>query len=209
MSRILVLNSSVSGADSVSRLLVDDLVSALKARDPGAVALERDLAADPVPHLTPATVAGVRAVAATPAEHEAATLSDALIAEVREADAIVIGAPMYNFSVPTGLRAWFDHVIRPGVTFTYRNGAPEGLIGNRPVYVVESRGGLYSEGPAQAVDFQEAYLRHLLGFVGLTDVTFIRAEKTGYGPEARAEAIEGARTEIARMIGEATLFQAA
>ena len=93
--------------------------------------------------------------------------------------------------------------VRPGVTFTYEGGAPKGLVANRPVIVVESRGGLYSEGPAAAVDFQEGYLRHLLGFIGLTDVTFIRAEKIGYGPEARDAAIEGARAEIARVVGEA------
>ena len=203
MSRILVLNSSVSGEASVSRQLVADTVAALKARNPRAGVIYRDLAAEPLPHLTPATVAGVRASASTPAEHEAAALADKLVAELRAADTVVIGAPMYNFSLPTTLRAWFDHVVRPGVTFTYEGGAPKGLVANRPVIVVESRGGLYSEGPAAAVDFQEGYLRHLLGFIGLTDVTFIRAEKIGYGPEARDAAIEGARAEIARVVGEA------
>jgi FMN-dependent NADH-azoreductase len=203
MSRILVLNSSLSGEASVSRQLVADTVAALKARNPRAGVIYRDLANDPLPHLTPATVAGVRATAATPAEHEAAALADKLVAELRSADTVVIGAPMYNFSVPTTLRAWFDHVVRPGVTFTYEGGAPKGLVANRPVIVVEARGGLYSEGPAAAIDFQEGYLRHLLGFIGLTDVTFIRAEKIGYGPEARDAAIEGARAEIARVVGEA------
>jgi len=108
---------------------------------------------------------------------------------------------MYNFSVPTTLRAWFDHVLRAGVTFKYVDGAVRGLLGGKRVIVIESRGGLYSEGPAQAIDFQEPYLRHLLGFIGITDVTFVRAEKIGYGPEARTAAIEGAKAQISEVVG--------
>lgn len=131
-------------------------------------------------HLTTATLAGVRGIASSAAEHQARALSDQLIAELRAADTIVIGAPMYNFSVPTGLRAWFDHILRAGETFSYSEAGPQGLIEGRRAIVVESRGGLYSEGPAQAADFQEPYLRFLLGFIGITDVTFIHAEKIGY-----------------------------
>ena len=199
MSNILVLNSSVSGEASVSRLLVADAVTELTQRDPAAKVVFRDLAADPIPHLLPSTVAGVRAAPSTPAEHEARALSDKLIAELRAADVIVIGAPMYNFSIPTTLRAWFDHVLRAGETFRYSEAGPEGLLGGKRVIVVESRGGLYSEGPAQALDFQEPYLRQLLGFVGLTDVTFIRAEKIGYGPDAREQAVADSRAELAKL----------
>lgn len=196
MSKVLVLNSSVSGEASVSRKLVADAVAAIRRADPHAEIVWRDLAADPIPHLLPETVAGVRAEATTGAEHTARALSDELIAELKAADTLVVGAPMYNFSVPTTLRSWFDHVLRAGVTFTYKDGGPQGLVGDKKVVVVESRGGLYSEGPAKAADFQEGYLRHLFGFIGLDDVTFIRAEKIGFGPEARAAAIEGARAEI-------------
>lgn len=199
MSNILVLNSSVSGAASVSRLLVADAVTELTQRDPAAKVVFRDLAADPIPHLLPSTVAGVRGVASTPAEQEARRLSDELIAELRSADVIVIGAPMYNFSLPTTLRSWFDHVLRAGETFRYSEAGPEGLLGGKRVIVVESRGGLYSEGPAQAIDFQEPYLRQLLGFIGLTDVTFIRAEKIGYGPDARDQAVADSRAELAKL----------
>ncbi|MBS0488749.1 MULTISPECIES: FMN-dependent NADH-azoreductase [unclassified Phenylobacterium] len=199
MTNILVLNSSVSGQASISRLLVADAVAELTARDPAAQLVFRDLAADPIPHLLPSTVAGVRAQPSTPAEHEARALSDKLIAELRAADVIVIGAPMYNFSVPTTLRSWFDHVLRAGETFRYSEAGPEGLLTGKKVIVVESRGGLYSEGPGQALDFQEPYLRQLLGFVGLTDVTFIRAEKIGYGPEARDQAVADSRAELARL----------
>ena len=146
----------------------------------------RDLGHAPVPHLTEDTLAGVRGEPATEAEHATRALSDELIAELRAADTIVIGAPMYNFSIA-------DRRCGPGSTTcsaparpsaTPRPG-PKGLLDGKRVIVVESRGGLYSEGPAQAIDFQEPYLRHLLGFMGLTDVTFVHAEKIGYGPEAR------------------------
>ena len=199
MSNILVINSSISGEASVSRLLVADAVTELTSRDPQATLVFRDLAADAVPHLLPQTVAGVRAKAATPAEHEARALSDKLIAELRAADIVVIGAPMYNFSIPSTLRTWFDHVLRPGETFSYSEAGPKGLLEGKRVIVVESRGGLYSEGPAAAIDFQEPYLRQLLGFIGLTDVTFIRAEKIGFGPEAREQALASSRAELAKL----------
>jgi FMN-dependent NADH-azoreductase len=195
MNTILVIDSSVSGEASVSKALVREAVDALTGAGPARV-VTRDLGADPVPHLTEGTVAGVRGVPAAAAEHQARALSDALIAELRAADTIVIGAPMYNFSIPTGLRAWFDHVLRAGETFSYSEAGPKGLLSGKRVIVVESRGGLYSEGPAAAIDFQEPYLRHLLGFIGLTDVTFVRAEKIGYGPEARAQAIASATATL-------------
>ncbi|RZK84469.1 MAG: FMN-dependent NADH-azoreductase, partial [Methylobacterium sp.] len=154
----------------------------------------------PVPHLSPETVAGVRSQATTPAEQVARALSDELIAELRAADTIVIGAPMYNFSIPTTLRSWFDHVLRAGETFSYSEAGPKGLLSGKKVIVVESRGGLYSEGPAQAIDFQEPYLRQLLGFIGLADdLTFIRAEKIGFGPDARDQALADSRAELAKL----------
>jgi FMN-dependent NADH-azoreductase len=195
MSNILVLDSAATGDASVSRTLVREAVDALETPGTGGV-VYRDLDAAPLPHLTNATVAGIRAEPASDSEHAARALSDELIAELREADVIVIGAPMYNCSVPTTLRAWFDHVLRAGETFRYTEKGPQGLLPGKRVIVVESRGGLYSEGPAAAADFQEPYLRHLLGFMGLTDVTFIRAEKLGFGPEARATAIAAATDGI-------------
>jgi FMN-dependent NADH-azoreductase len=201
MSTILVIDSAVSGEASVSKALVREAVAALIEGAPARV-IHRDLGREPVPHLTEATVAGVRAQPSTEAEQAARALSDELIAELRAADTIVIGAPMYNFSVATGLRAWFDHVLRAGETFRYTEAGPEGLLGAKRVIVVESRGGFYSEGPAQAFDFQEPYLRHLLGFIGLTDVTFVRAEKIGYGPEARDAAIAAATASLKTTAGE-------
>jgi FMN-dependent NADH-azoreductase len=203
MHHILAINSSAAGVGSASRLLVEEAVERLRDLSPEASITWRDLGAAPVPHLTTATLAGVRGEPATAAELATRALSDALIAELRAADTIVMGVPMYNFGVPTGLRAWFDHVLRAGETFRYTSAGPEGLLGGKRVIVIEARGGFYSEGPMQAIDFQEPYLRQLFAFVGITDVTFIRAEKIGYGPEARAAAIAGARAELARLTGTA------
>jgi FMN-dependent NADH-azoreductase len=197
MTHILVLNSSISREGSVSRILVEDALQRLLEVNPGATVKQRDLGNSPIPHLTPATVAGVRAAAATPEERVAAALSDELIEELRAADIIVIGAPMYNFSIASGLRTWFDHVIRPRVTFSYSEAGPQGLLTGKRILVIESRGGLYSEGPSRAIDFQEPYLRWMLSFIGLSDVTFIHAEKIGFGIEAREAALAHAKAQIA------------
>ena len=208
MSHLLVINSSAAGRDSVSRVLVADAVSKLLEADPAAHVTHRDLGENPPPHLISQTLNGVRGTATTDTEFAARRLSDELIGELKAADTVVIGAPMYNFSVPTTLRAWFDHVLRAGVTFKYVDGAVRGLLGGKRVIVIESRGGMYSEGPAQAIDFQEPYLRHLLGFIGITDVTFVHAEKIGYGPQARTAAIEGAKAQISEVV-DAELAKAA
>jgi len=197
------MNGSAAGRDSVSRALVADAVSKLLEANPASHITHRDLGENPPPHLISQTLNGVRGTATTDIEFAARRLSDELIGELKAADTVVIGAPMYNFSVPTTLRAWFDHVLRAGVTFKYVDGAVRGLLGGKRVIVIESRGGLYSEGPAQAIDFQEPYLRHLLGFIGITDVTFVRAEKIGYGPEARTAAIEAAKAQLSEVVGSA------
>jgi FMN-dependent NADH-azoreductase len=202
MTNLLVINSSAAGADSVTRVLVADAASKLMAAQPGARVTHRDLDSAPVPNLTSTTLAGVRGAPKTDAELTARKLSDELIAELRAADTIVIGAPMYNFSTSTLLRAWFDYVLRPGETFSYSAEGPKGLLGGKRVIVVEARGGLYSEGPAAALDFQEPYLRQLLGFIGLTDVTFVHAEKIGYGPDAREAALKHAKARISELVSE-------
>jgi FMN-dependent NADH-azoreductase len=201
MTNILAINSSVGGEGSVTRVLVAEAVAQLVAANPGARVVTRDLAGETVPHLTPENVNGVRAQAVTPAELAARARSDELIAELKVADVIVVGVPMYNFSVPTTLRAWFDYVARPGETFSYSAEGPKGLVTGKKVIIVEARGGLYSEGPAQAADFQEPYLRHIFGFIGMTDLAFIHAEKIGFGPEARAEAISHATRQLTEVTG--------
>jgi FMN-dependent NADH-azoreductase len=199
-NHLLVINSSAAREGSVSRELVEFTVDQLLQAQPQLQVLRRDLGANPVPHLDVGTLNGVRGTPGTDEERAARARSDALIAELRAADTIVIGAPMYNFGVTTSLRAWFDHVLRAGETFSYSAEGPRGLLGGKRVIVIETRGGLYSEGPAAAMDFQEPYLRHLFGFIGITDVSFVHAEKIGYGPEARTAAIAGARTKIASLV---------
>ena len=201
MNSLLVINSSAAREGSVSRELVEFAVDRLRQDQPEITVVRRDLGAHPVPHLELGTLNGVRGTPANAEERAARALSDELIAELRAADTIVIGAPMYNFGPTTTLRAWFDHVLRAGETFAYSAEGPRGLLADKRVIVIESRGGLYSEGPAAAIDFQEPYLRHLLGFMGLKDVTFVHAEKLGYGPEARTAALAGARQRIAALAG--------
>lgn len=196
MNSILVLNSSVLGDQSVSRILVEEAVQRLLQGNPRATVVQRDLGTAPIPHLTTATVAGVRGEAKTADELAARALSDELIAELHAADTLVIGAPMYNFSIPTGLKAWFDHVLRPGKTFSYSEAGPQGLISGKRVIIIESRGGHYFEGPAHAMDFQEPYLKTLLRFIGLTHVTVVRAEKLGFGPAAREAAVAAAKQAL-------------
>jgi FMN-dependent NADH-azoreductase len=203
MKSLLVINTSAARDGSVSRTLVEETVAKLQEAHPFANVVRRDLGANPVPHLSVETLAGIRGTPATPEESRARALSDELIAELRGADTVVIGAPMYNFGVTTSLRAWFDHVLRAGETFSYSEAGPKGLLPGKRVIVIESRGGLYSDGPAKAIDFQEPYLRHLLGFMGVTDVTFIHAEKLGFGPEARSAALAHASARIATLTNAA------
>jgi FMN-dependent NADH-azoreductase len=199
MKTLLVINSSVSGANSVSRLLVEHAVAEFTRAHPDARIIRRDVGEAPIPHLTAETVAGVRGTPQTEAEQRTRQLSDELIAELRAADTILIGAPMYNFNVPTGLRAWFDHVLRAGETFAYSEAGPKGLLPGKRAIVIESRGGFYSEGPAKPADFQEPYLEQLLGFIGVTDVTFVHAEKIGFGPQARDAAVATAKMQLAKI----------
>ncbi|GEO17162.1 FMN-dependent NADH-azoreductase [Microvirga aerophila] len=204
MSTVLVLNSSASGAASVSRQLVERAVADLRAQDPGLRVVTRDLGANPIPHLTLESATALRGADPVNQEQAAAqALSNELISELKAADVIVIGAPMYNFGIPSTLKAWFDYVLRAGLTFRYTEAGPEGLVTGKRAIVVESRGGLYSEGPAQTMDAQEPHLRTMLGFIGISDVSFVRAERLAFGPEIRDQAIDGAKAEIERLTGTA------
>ena len=197
MTKVLILDSAATGEESVSRKLVDGLVQSFGTRGGDIDIVRRDIGGQPIPHLTPETVFAIRTgEASTDAGREALALSDALIAELRAADIVVIGAPMYNFGIPSTLKAWFDHVLRARITFRYTEAGPEGLMKGKKAIVVESRAGLYSEGPAVHMDSQEPHLRNLLGFMGIDDVTFVRAEKLAFGPEAAEAALAGARAQL-------------
>ena len=197
MTNILIIDSAATGEASVTRRLTGELEEILRGRGPVRI-VRRDVGTDTIPHLTAETTPAIRgAEAGTDAAREALALSDALIAELKAADLVVIGAPMYNFGIASTLKAWFDHVLRAGITFRYSEAGPEGLLKGKKTIVIESRAGLYSEGPSAAMDSQEPHLRTLLGFMGLEDMAFVRVEKLAFGPDQAsasiAEAVEQLR----------------
>lgn len=197
MSTVLVLNSGIPGDGSVSRRLVVETVETLRDQNPALRVIERDLGAEPLPHLSLASVAALRGGAAETAEQKAAlALSDRLVAELKAADTIVIGVPMYNFGIPSTLKVWFDQVLRAGIAFSYSEAGPKGLLTGKRAIVIETRGGFYSEGPANVMDSQEPHLRTMLGFAGITDVTFVRAEKLAFGEEIKLASIAAAQNDI-------------
>ena len=199
--QVLHLDSSILGDASASRTLSAALVAAIQRRHPLARVVYRDLVEERIPHLDGATAAGFRPSAidrfdaATLAEH---ARSETLVSEFVASELIVIGAPMYNFSVATQLKAWIDRVTQPGRTFKYTEHGPVGLAGGKTVLVASTRGGMYSEGPAAAMDFQEAYLQAMFGFMGIGDVRIVRAERLTRGDEIRAAALQAAHEAIGR-----------
>lgn len=202
MTNILILTSSANGAASVSSRLAEAHAAQLATAHPGAQIVRRDVGAEPVPHLVPATVAAIKGIPESAAERAARALSDALVAEVAAADLIVIASPMYNFGMSSTLKSWFDHVLRAGVTFRYTESGPEGLMTGKRAVVIESRGGFYSDGPAAAMDSQEAHIRTMLGFIGIDEVTIVRAEKLAFGPDAAEAAIAEAGEALGLIAGE-------
>ena len=178
MSKLLVVECSPRGATSISRKLSHAIVEKLKQKTPGLEVKVRDLSLQPTPHLEESHLA---AFYAPPEKHtskdkEAISHSNASIAEIMAADTIVIAVPMYNFSIPSNLKAWIDHLARAGHTFRYTATGPEGLVKNKKVFLAIATGGVYSEGPMKQFDFTENYMRAVLGFMGMTDVTAVRAE---------------------------------
>jgi FMN-dependent NADH-azoreductase len=202
MSTLLHINSSVRSNGSASRQLTAEFIQKWRAAHTDYRIVERDLAAEPVPHVTEQTIGAYF----TPAENrsaeqaEAVSLSDQLVAELIAADVIVLGAPMYNFSVSSALKAWIDHIARAGVTFKYTETGPVGLLGGKKVIVFTSRGGVYSEGPAKSMDFHETYLRGVLGFVGLDDVTFVHTEGLSLGEETATNAFANTRSAMDQLL---------
>ncbi|MYM37535.1 FMN-dependent NADH-azoreductase [Duganella sp. FT50W] len=199
MTTILHIDSSVRGSASLTRQLSGEFVAKLRAANPAAGVVTRDLASNPVPHLTEAMIGAFFTPADQRSAEQAATVqtSDTLVDELFAADTLVIGAPMYNFSISSGLKAWIDHIARAGRTFQYGANGPEGLVTGKKVVVVVASGGVYSEGPAAAYDHVTTYLRAALGFLGMTDVTFVVAEGVAMGEAAVSNAQAKARAQIA------------
>ena len=183
MTKILHINSSVRNNGSISRKVTDEFLNKWKAKEQDVVIVERDLAANPLPHLTEETLGAFFTPAEnrTPEQNQIAALSDSLVQELFDADVIVIGAPMYNFSITSGLKAWVDQVARAGVTFKYGESGPVGLLTGKKVYVFTTSGGVYSQGPAAGMNHASTYLSTVLGFIGLSDVTFVHSEGLSMG----------------------------
>ena len=198
---ILHIDSSPLGDNSISRKLTAKIVADLTSKYPDSKIVSRDLAVNPIPHLDAGTIGAMFTPAdqRNDASKNAIQLSEDAVEEVLAADVIVIGAPMWNFGVPSVLKAWIDHIARAGRTFRYNaQGQIESLVpANKKVIIVSSRGGIYSEGPMKAMDHQESYLTAVLGFIGLTDVSFVRAEGVAMGEDAKKNAFLVAEGHVA------------
>lgn len=194
MASVLVIRSSANGDASVSNGLID----AYLAAHPAATVVDRNLDQDPVPHVTSASLAGIgRHAPEGAAFAEARALQDKLIAEVFAADVIVIGLPLYNFGMPSTLKAWFDYVARAGTTFQYTAEGPEGLVKGKRVVIAQARAGKYDD--ASGFPFGVAHVKALLAFIGMTEVEVVTAEGLAFGPEAAAAAVAEASAEIAAL----------
>ncbi|TYT23856.1 FMN-dependent NADH-azoreductase [Luteimonas viscosa] len=179
--KLLHIDSSVLGDQSVTRELTAAIVARWRSRVRGLEVQSRDLARDPLPHLSAATLAGSDALEAARGE--------TALREFLEADVVVIGAPMYNFAIPSTLKAWIDRIAVRGRTFRYTENGPVGLAGGKRVIVATAAGGIHDGQPS---DFVEPYLRHTLGFLGVQDIEFVRADGIGLSPEHRAASIAAA-----------------
>lgn len=198
MTTILHLDSSARSEGSVSRLLSAQAVEQLTKDFPGAKIHHRDLVAQPLPHIDASFLFGMAASNPSPAEKQAVERSDALVAELETADILVIGTPMYNFGVPSQLKAWIDHVCRAGKTFRYTANGPEGLLKNKRALILISTGGVYSAGAMAAFDHVSSYLRQVLGFLGITSVQIVMAEKQGLGADAAADGVASAKQALTK-----------
>ena len=198
MSTLLHIDSSARSGGSISRQLTASYATQWQAKNPGGKIVHRDLAADTLPHLSESLLGAyfTPADARNAEQAELIKQSDALVDELLAADTIVIGVPMYNFAPPSTLKAWIDHVFRAGRTFKYTETGPVGLVNGKKAVIILSRGGKYSEGPMEALDFQGKYLKSALGFIGITDVELVIAEGVSMGEEAAKQALANAEAKI-------------
>lgn len=198
MKTLLQVRSSLYSERGQSSRLASRFVDQWQRANPGGRVVTRDLATDPLPHLTAERFDAFLAEPdrRTAAQEAIVAESDALIAELEAADVVVIGLPMYNFGIPSTLKSWIDHVARTGRTFRYTESGPEGLLPDRPVYLFAARGGQYRGTPR---DTQTAYMTHFLNFIGLRDIRFVYAEGLALGEAAAREALDDATHTIDRL----------
>ena len=201
MKTLLKLNTSLYSERGQSSRLAEAFAGALARQYPRATVIERDLALEPVPHLTAERFDAFLAKPEDRSAEQQAVVndSDALIDELRRADVIVLGLPMYNFGVPSTLKAYFDHIARAGVTFRYTDKGSVGLLTGKKAYVFAARGGHYAGSP---LDTQTAYVRAFLGFLGITDVEFVHAEGLAMGEAVREKSLAAANARIGTLAGE-------
>ncbi|HUJ88055.1 MAG TPA: NAD(P)H-dependent oxidoreductase [Burkholderiales bacterium] len=200
MKTLLQINSSLYAGDGQSSRLAARFVDLWRIANPGATVLLRDLAREPVPHLDAERFGAFLAKqeARDAAQNEVVAYSDLLIAELKRADVIVLGLPMYNFGLPSMLKAYFDHVARAGVTFRYTEKGPLGLLTGKQAFVFAARGGIYAGTPA---DTQTGYVRAFLRFLGIEEVEFVYAEGLATGDAGRQAALTRAQSDIERIAG--------
>jgi len=203
--KLLHIDSSVLAANSVSRRLTADVVAQWRVLHPGTTVEYLDLAVDAPGHLS-ADALGFRSPRGTEGLTEAQerenAVSERLVAQFLAADVIVVGAPFYNFSIPSQLKAWIDRIAQPGRTFRYTDRGPEGLAGGKTVIVASTRGGQYATSErGRALEHQESYLETVFGFLGITDVRIVRAEGLAMGGPARTQALAAAATDIRSLTG--------
>jgi len=198
MKTLLKIQSSIFSDGGQSTQLADRFVAAWREANPDGNVIVRDLAKEPVPHLDAARFGAFLAKAEdrTPAQQDAVAYSDALIAELKAADVVVLGLPLYNFGLPSTLKAYFDQVGRAGVTFRYTEKGPVGLLTGKKVYVFAARGGFYAGTPN---DTQTPYIRAFLSFIGMNDIEFVYAEGLARGEESKQQGIARARAEVDRI----------
>jgi FMN-dependent NADH-azoreductase len=197
MSKILLITSSPrlqSHSTKVARSLAEKLAS----RAPNSTVTARDLTREPLPHIDDsfATARALPADKLTPAQKDVLALSDKLLKELFAADSIIVAAGMINFGIPSNLKAYIDYIARPGVAFRYTEKGPEGLIKGKKLYLVLARGGVYSEGPMQQLNFQDTYLRAVFSLMGVTDIEVITVEGVAFGPDAADRAVGAALTKV-------------
>ena len=204
MSHTLLVTSSPRGAESLSTRFATEIAEGIQARS-GAPLTVRDLVANPPPHITPAYIQGrIKSPEdRTEEQAEAVKVAQAFVDELKVADVIVLGSGMINFGPPSQLKAWFDYVTWPGVTFGYGDTGPKGLLVSKKVYLVTAAGGVFSEGAWAPFDFQTNYLLHLLAFIGLTDVEVVRVEGTVFGPDAVKATVASTETAIMALLAKA------
>src|ERR1700722_17850885 len=198
MTTLLQINASIHADHGQSTQLASKFVQAFAHTHPGAQIIRRDLASDTVPHLSAERFAAFlsKPEQRSAAQSDVVAYSDALIAELKQADIIVLGLPMYNFGVPSQLKAYFDHIARAGETFRYTATGPVGLLTGKKAYVFAARGGLYA---GSALDTQTSYVRDFLRFLGIEDIEFVYAEGLHLGAETKAAGLAGAAAQIERL----------